>query len=82
VGFSLFMSAAGQAAQRQVPPARIFLPFGLGMSAAREAIQAAGCVTISGLDPDSDPYEEAKRLECQGLWRDGAIEFFKEGCRS
>ena len=82
VGFSLFMSAAGQAAQRKAPPARIFLPFGFGMSVAREAIQAAGCVTISGLDPDSDPHEEAKRLECQGLWRDGAIDFFKEGYRS
>ena len=79
VGFSLFMSAVGQAAQHQVPPSRVFLPYGVNMMKARHEIRLAGCVAVSGLDPNLDPYQEAKRLECQGLWHGGKIEFFKEG---
>jgi ATP phosphoribosyltransferase regulatory subunit len=79
VGFSLFMSAVGQAAEHQVPPTRVFLPYGVNMMKARHEIQLAGCVAVSGLDPNLDPYQEAKRLECQGLWHGGKIEFFKEG---
>jgi ATP phosphoribosyltransferase regulatory subunit len=79
VGFSLFMSAVGQAAQHQVPPSRVFLPYGINMMKARHEIRLAGCVAVSGLDPNLDPYQEAKRLECQGLWHGGKIEFFKEG---
>ena len=38
VGFSLFMSAVGQAAQHQVPPSRVFLPYGINMMKARHEI--------------------------------------------
>ncbi len=78
VGFTLFMEAAGRAARRPAPTARVYLPHGASVR-DREAILEAGHVAVAGLEPVADTAAEAKRLGCAGAWRVDHIEFFQEG---
>lgn len=76
VGFSLFMEAAGAAARPAERPKRIYVPH--DAPAGRAAAHAEGHVAVAGLEPVADSAAEARRLECDGLWSDGAIEFFRK----
>lgn len=71
VGFSLFMEAACAAAVPMSAPLKLYLPYGAG-GKARSAAMAAGHVVVAGLAPETDVLTEARRLGCDGAWRDGA----------
>ena len=71
VGFSLFMEAACAAATPTATPLKLYLPYGAGGD-ARLAAMAAGHVVVAGLAPETDILAEARRLGCDGAWRDGA----------
>jgi ATP phosphoribosyltransferase regulatory subunit len=72
-GFSLFMDSVLRALPTPATVRRLFLPPGHEASRAA-ALRKEGWVTLRGLTASTDPAEEARRLGCSHLLRDGRVE--------
>jgi ATP phosphoribosyltransferase regulatory subunit len=72
-GFSLFMDSVLRALPTPATVRRLFLPPGHEASRA-EALRKEGWVTLRGLTASNDLAEEARRLGCSHLLRDGLVE--------
>jgi ATP phosphoribosyltransferase regulatory subunit len=72
-GFSLFMDSVLRALPTPATVRRLFLPTGHEVSRAA-ALRKEGWVTLRGLTASNDPAEEARRLGCSHLLRDGRVE--------
>ncbi len=72
-GFSLFMDSVLRALPTPATVRRVFLPPGHEASRAA-ALRKEGWVTLRGLTASNDPAEEARRLGCSHLLRDGLVE--------
>ncbi len=70
-GLTLYMETVMRAVADPVKPDRLFLPAGTARAAAA-ALRAEGWVTIAGLDPDAKADEDARRLGCTHILRNGA----------
>lgn len=68
-GFSLFLDSVLRALPRPDNGTSLYLPHGTA-PARGAALRAEGWVTVSGLDPESDPAAEARRMGCSHILRD------------
>lgn len=71
-GFSLYLDSLMRALPPMAEIKYIYCPFGLALAELGE-LRRAGYRTLSGLKAIEDNRAEARRLECQYLWQDGAI---------
>lgn len=72
VGATLFMDSLIELSPEAAPTRRIFVPAGSERAAAAR-LRAEGWVTIAGLGAAQSWREEAARLRCAHVWRDGKI---------
>jgi len=70
-GFTLFMDTIVRAQSSALEPKKLYIPLGTANAAVKKFRQQ-GWITISALEPSSDPVAEAKRLECTHLLELGA----------
>ena len=70
-GLTLYPEAILRACAPPAPRPRVFVPVGEPFQAAAR-LRAEGHVTVSALDPVTDPAAEARRLRCTHILRDGA----------
>ncbi len=70
-GITLYPDAILRACTLPPPRPRVFVPVGEPYEAAAR-LRAEGHVTVSALDPVTDPAAEAARLHCTHILRDGA----------
>lgn len=72
-GFTLFTDTVMRAIEPGAGPARLYLPLGTPRTAA-VALRQEGWATVNGLEANEDSTQEAQRLRCSHLWREGKIE--------
>ena len=70
VGFTLFMDTVLRASPAPPPQRRLYLPHGTPREEGRR-LRGQGWATVAGLAPVADPADEARRLACDHVWRDG-----------
>lgn len=70
-GLTLYPDAVLRVAPPRQARPRLFLPAGTAREAAA-ALRAAGYATVAGLGPVDDAEQEARRLRCSHIMRDGA----------
>lgn len=71
-GLTLRPNAVFRVAPRRVPPQRVYLPFGADETVGR-ILRDKGHVTVAGLAPAIQEEEEARRLACSFVSRDGTL---------
>lgn len=71
-GFTFFMDAVLRALAPALRARRVYLPFETPPDAARR-LRQEGWATVAALEASADPAAEARRLACNGIWRDGKI---------
>jgi len=70
IGFTLYLDSLMRAIPKPIALERIYLPFGTASDKARQ-LRAEGWCTLQALALDADPMEEARRLACGHILRDG-----------
>lgn len=68
-GLTLFPDAVLRAVPRRHTAARVFVPH--GQEQAGVELRKTGFSTVAGLTPVADEVEEARRLLCTHVWREG-----------
>jgi len=76
-GFSLYLDSLMRALDGFEEEKKIFVPFGENRSVLSQ-LQSQGYRTVQGLEDVSDNDAEAKRMECDHVWRDGQINVLTE----
>ncbi len=77
-GFSLFLDSVLRAVSAPEALERVFLPFGVTPQEAA-TLRATGSIAVSGLEAVADDLEEARRLGCTHIFRDGRVVALGEG---
>jgi ATP phosphoribosyltransferase regulatory subunit len=72
-GLTLFPDAVLRVAPARTPRKRVFVPFDAVPEQAA-ALRAQGYATVAALDPSGEPAQEAARLGCTHVLRDGIAE--------
>jgi ATP phosphoribosyltransferase regulatory subunit len=72
-GLTLFPDAVLRVAPARTPRPRVFVPFDAAPALAA-ALRAQGFATVAALDPAGEPAQEATRLGCTHILRDGVAE--------
>ena len=70
IGFTLYLDSLMRAIPKAIAVERLYLPFATSGERARQ-LRAEGWCTVQGLASDADPREEAQRLACGHILRDG-----------
>ena len=70
IGFTLYLDSLMRAIPKATAVERLYLPFATSGERARQ-LRAEGWCTVQGLASDADPGEEAQRLACGHILRDG-----------
>ncbi|BCK75800.1 histidyl-tRNA synthetase [Acetobacter aceti NRIC 0242] len=71
-GLTLRPNAVFRVAPRRAQPQRVYLPFGTDEAVGR-TLRDKGHVTVAGLAPAGSEEEEARRLACSFVSRDGTL---------
>ncbi len=71
-GLTLYPDAMLRARAKPPTRRRVYLPWGTAM-ADGAALRAQGTVTVAALAPTPDSADEARRLGCTDIWRDGSL---------
>ncbi|MFT8895625.1 MAG: ATP phosphoribosyltransferase regulatory subunit [Acetobacter sp.] len=71
-GLTLRPNAVFRVAPRRAQPQRVYLPFGTDEAVGRK-LRDKGHVTVAGLAPAGSEEEEARRLACSFVSRDGTL---------
>ena len=69
-GFTLYLDSLMRAIPGREAARRLYLPFGSDGARARQ-LRAMGWTTVQGLDGTAQPEDEARRLACGHILRDG-----------
>ena len=70
IGFTLYLDSLMRAIPKAIAVERLYLPFATSGERARQ-LRVEGWCTVQGLASDADPGEEAQRLACGHILRDG-----------
>lgn len=71
-GFTLYMEMVLQALPAPTPRDTVFVPHGTARDEGH-GLRVAGWATVQGLTEVADTEDEARRMGCTHLWRDGKI---------
>ncbi|RMB11843.1 ATP phosphoribosyltransferase regulatory subunit [Eilatimonas milleporae] len=71
-GFSVYLDSLMASVRPADRAEKIFLPFGTGTDIGA-ALREDGHRTVAGLTEVSEPGQEARRLGCSHIWRDGTV---------
>ena len=71
-GFTLYLDSVLRAVPAPEPAPRIYVP--LADRGQASALRAGGWATVVGLTQANNCVDEARRLGCSHVWRDGAAE--------